>query len=133
MELPFFTRSPRFDTYFIGPWYHSWAYPTYARHVFARNDIDATCFWFDRPVFLDADERGVRFAGEMPRGFAGDDRGEGGRWIPWDRAVPFTVSREGEVRLVTAVRLERGGKELATVRPPRTQGKAEFGWSIHLP
>jgi hypothetical protein len=133
MELPFFTRSPRFDTYFIGPWYHSWAYPTYARHVFGRSDIDATCFWFDRPVFLDADGRGVRFAGELPWDFLGDDRGDGGRWIPWDRAVPFIISREGEVRLVTEIRFVRGGEEVLSAKPPRTQGKAEFVWTVAKP
>ena len=144
-DLPTNTGHHGFDTYFIGPWFFSWGYPTIAQHTYRRTDIDSTYFSFIQPTIIDADATGVRIFGPMRAGFTPDTwpnqpasqpmvpgRKDFSPWIAWDRVIPFTISREGEVQIVTEVVVMRGELELVVVRPIRTGERKDFRWVVEV-
>ncbi len=145
-DLPTNTGHHGFDTYFIGPWYHSWAYPSIAQHTYRRTDIDSTYFSFTTPTIVNADATGLRFFGPMLATFKPDTwpnqpaseplvpgRKDFSPWIAWERVVPFTISQEGDVRIVTELRIDHVSKPALTIRPTRSQGHPELRWQVKLP
>lgn len=145
-ELPVRTGHHAFDTYFIGPWYFSWGYQSIAQHVYRRTDIDSGYFSYTSPTIVNADTTGMRFFGPMLSTFKPDTwpdqpaseplvpgRKDFSPWITWERVVPFTISPEGDVRIVTELRIDHVSKPALTIRPARTQGHPELRWQVKLP
>lgn len=145
-DLPTNTGHHGFDTYFIGPWYHSSAYPSIAQHTYRRPDIDSTYFSFTAPTIVNADATGLRFFGPMLATFKPDTwpnqpaseplvpgRRDFSPWIAWERVIPFTISREGEVKLVTQIAVERSGEEVVQIAPPRSQHAPPLAVTVQIP
>lgn len=145
-DLPTSTGHHGFDTYFIGPWYHSWASQAIAQHIYRRIDIDSTYFSFTTPTIVNADATGLRIFGPMLATFEPDTwpnqpaseplvpgRKDFSPWIAWERVVPFTISRDGEVKLVTEIVVRRADEEVVRISPARSQHAPAFSFTLQIP
>ncbi|MFO0856587.1 MAG: hypothetical protein U0640_04425 [Phycisphaerales bacterium] len=149
----------RFDSYFSGPFYWSYAYASMGRIVYDRDDIDASFVHADVPlVFVASPTHGLRH-GPFRDGFTDDVPANADellqtagwrqrtlpqtvRWVAWDRVVPFVTRPDGGVDFITELAFRQGGLDgeiIFSVFPPRTLRAAQAGnfdelrWILDFP
>jgi hypothetical protein len=127
------TGSALLDNHFRGVWEYPWATPRHIMRVYQRDDVRCGFFrhWTPGHPVLGASEQGIHYGDRLGPRFP--QIGESVWLIPWDRAAPFIITSEGELRMVTAIILESGDASggAATIRIPQTAHLPEL--ALRLP
>jgi hypothetical protein len=98
----------RFDRHLQTVFAWPWTAPRFIRTIYGRDDVTAGS-WRPWAQYAQAgDDEGLWYAGHLDGEFA-----EGGR-LPWERVVPFIVTPDRKVRLITTIIItEEGGPDRA--------------------
>jgi hypothetical protein len=94
----------RFDRHLQTVFAWPWTAPRFIRMVYAREDVTSGSWRPWAQHAQSADENGILYTGHLD-----GVSSEGGR-ILWDRAIPFVVTPDGRVRLVTTLILTEDGR-----------------------
>jgi hypothetical protein len=100
-------RTRDWDGFFRGP-FVSWTPEYPVRLEFKRSDLRAFCpnQWY-QAFIVDADERGLTTALAQH--------------VSWDKAIPFVVTADSQIELVSKVILRRAGQPDRTFTVPQTE------------
>jgi hypothetical protein len=118
------TGSPVLDAHFRGAWEFPWSAPRHIAFTYQRTDVRCGYFrhWSPRQPVRGADELGIHYTDRLGPRYPAIE-GSGSR-IPWDLAIPFIITRDGDVRIVTRIIIE--GDPGADVRVPQAQHLPEL-------
>lgn len=118
-----------FDSHFVDPLYNSFAFPSFLRLAYRRDDIDSTCYAQVWNPIVTADQDALVFAGRMRPGFAADTTREWpGTWktgpvrIAWSRVVPLVVDDTGAWVATDVLVHNTTTGATHHIQPPQTQG-----------
>jgi hypothetical protein len=124
------TGSPVLDGHFRGVWEFPWTAPRYILHVYRRDDVRCGFYrhWQRGFPVLGAAEDGIHYGDRLGPRFP--QLAENAWLIAWERAIPFVVTPEGELRVVTRVILESAGATEREIKIPQAQHLPEFAASL---
>lgn len=125
------TGSSVFDRHFRSVWEFEWTGRRYLPHIYQRPVVHCGYFqsWTTTWPVIGAAEEGISYGHRLGPRFP---QHLGGSRIPWDRALPFTVTADGSVRLATHIIIEATDDHAETVFAiPQAQHLPEF--TIRLP
>lgn len=137
-DWPSATRNPHFDHFLISPVGPAWSFPTFARHVYQRSDVNIASMHWEQPRFAWADRTTVVPTVELPDAFQRDPLPEPLATldarrsifsrhqapIRWDRIVPIEVLEDGSILAIKRLSLRRaaeGEDARFYIDPPRVR------------
>ncbi len=118
-DAVFDTGSPTFDWYFMGPWHRCWGTPNYPKLVYSRPDVAIACCWPGAMVPAGDEDRLV-YDGLLWRDLPADPSLGRATYqrtmLEGARVVPVRLDARGNLRVISELRLERPGGEVAVFR-----------------
>jgi hypothetical protein len=120
------TGSALLDSQFRGVWEYPWATPRHIMRVYQRDDVRCGSFrhWTPGHPTLGASEQGIHYGDRLGPRFP--QIADNVWLIPWERVIPFVITGEGQLRIVTRLVLESPGVPPLEVPIPQVTHLPDF-------
>jgi hypothetical protein len=108
-----------FDSHLLPVWHFPWATRKHIMGVYQREDVRCgSCKPWEHFIRA-SDETGIHYRHRIGPEFPHIEGG--GARIPWERAVPFIITPDGQMQLITTIIIEEDGRPDIRIEVPQAR------------